>query len=117
MPDGSIQRAPCWPIGFRVLIVMNPDKVIRQDVVRFTDLPNIGPAMSRDFAALGFREPGELAGSDPYQLYQDLCAATGSRHDPCVLDVFMSVTHFLEGGEARPWWHFSEERKRRYGQL
>ncbi|HET9680123.1 MAG TPA: helix-hairpin-helix domain-containing protein [Gammaproteobacteria bacterium] len=96
---------------------MNPVKVVREKVRRFTDLPNIGPAMARDFELLGFREPNELAGTDPLRLYQRLCSATGSRQDPCVLDVFMSVTDFLGGGDAKPWWHFTEQRKRQYGQL
>jgi hypothetical protein len=36
------------------------------------------------------------------------------RQDPCVLDVFMSIVHFMDGGEALPWWSFTEERKRSY---
>jgi hypothetical protein len=34
-----------------------------------------------------------------------------------VLDVFMSVTSFLLDGPARPWWCFTEQRKRQYGRL
>jgi hypothetical protein len=96
---------------------MHPSRVVRENVRRFTDLPNIGPSLARDFALLGYRQPGELAGADPLMLYYALCAATGMRQDPCVLDVFMAVTDFLAGGAPRPWWHFTAERKRRYGQL
>ena len=96
---------------------MNPAKVVRAKVKRFTDLPNIGPAAAKDFELLGFKEPGELVGADPLHLYEALCVATGSRHDPCVLDTFMSVTHFLGGGAPEPWWHFTEQRKRLYGHL
>ena len=84
---------------------------------RFTDLPNIGPAMARDFELLGFSEPSQLVGADPLQLYQSLCVATGARHDPCVLDVLMSVTSFLGGAAPQPWWHFTGQRKRQYGPL
>lgn len=94
---------------------MNPSKVIRERVRRFTDLPNIGPAMARDFELLGLKEPAQLAGADPFELYLALCAATGARQDPCVLDVFMSVTDFLAGGLPAPWWDFTELRKRQYG--
>lgn len=94
---------------------MNPARVVRENVRRFTDLPNIGPAAARDFELLGYREPAQLAGADPLALYRSLCATTGARHDPCVLDVFMSVTQFLDGGAAEPWWNFTEQRKRRYG--
>ena len=74
---------------------MNPAKVVRETVKRFTDLPNIGPAGAKDFELLGFKEPGELVGADPLKLYEALCAATGFRQDPCVLDTLMSVTQFL----------------------
>jgi len=94
---------------------MHPDKVVREKVRRLTDLPNIGPAGARDFELLGFNTPQQLAGADPLDLYTSLCVATGVRQDPCVLDVFMSVAHFLDGGSPQPWWHFTDERKRRYG--
>ncbi|WEN15458.1 helix-hairpin-helix domain-containing protein [Rhodanobacter sp. AS-Z3] len=96
---------------------MNPAKVVRSRIRQFTDLPNIGPASARDFVLLGFSEPAQLIGADPLVMYHALCAATGSRQDPCVLDVFMSVTHFLSGGEAEPWWHFTAQRKRQYTAL
>ncbi len=96
---------------------MNPEKVVREKVRRFTDLPNIGPAGAKDFEVLGFKEPFELVGADPLKLFEALCAATRSRQDPCVLDVLMSVTHFLDGGKPAPWWHFTEQRKRQYGHL
>ncbi len=96
---------------------MNPDKIVRDKVRRFTDLPNIGRAGAKDFALLGFKEPSELVGADPLKLFEALCAASGARQDPCVLDVLMSVTHFLDGGKPEPWWHFTEQRKRQYGHL
>ncbi len=96
---------------------MHPAKVNRARLHAFTDLPNIGPAMASDFVALGYTHPQQLAGLDPYALYQALCAHTGTRQDPCVLDVFMSVTSFLAGEPPQPWWAFTAERKREYGQL
>ena len=96
---------------------MNPSKVVRNKVRRFTDLPNIGPAGAKDFELLGYKTPDQLHAVDPIELYQSLCLATGVRQDPCVLDVFMSVTAFLQGGSPEPWWHFTEKRKRMYGQL
>ncbi|MFW9615571.1 helix-hairpin-helix domain-containing protein [Aquabacterium sp.] len=38
---------------------------------------------------------------------------TGLRQDPCVLDTLISVTCFMQGDEARPWWHYTAERKAR----
>lgn len=96
---------------------MNPSKVIRERIRHFTDLPNIGAAAARDFELLGFTHPAQLEGADPLDLYKSLCIATGSRHDPCVLDTFMSVTDFLSGNDPEPWWHFTERRKQQYGKL
>ncbi len=90
---------------------MNPAKVRRDRLLALTDLPNIGPAMARDLRLLGFEHPGQLAGQDPQALYDRLCELTGVRQDPCVLDVFVSVTRFMDGEEAKPWWHFTPERK------
>lgn len=82
-----------------------------------TDLPNVGPVMAKDLRLVGIRLPGELVGKDPYVLYEDLCRRTGSRQDPCVLDVFISITRFMNGEAARSWWDYTEERKRLYGSV
>ena len=92
---------------------MNPAKVDRNRLVVLTDLPNIGPAMAEDFRLLGIDQPGQLVGRDPFQLYEQLCQITNSRQDPCVIDVFISVTRFMSGDEPRPWWTYTEERKQR----
>ncbi len=75
-------------------------------------LPNVGPATARDLRSLGITRPQALVGKDPYALYERLCRRTGLRHDPCVMDVFLSVVRFMEGAPARPWWAYTAERKR-----
>ena len=92
---------------------MNPSKVSRDRLETLTDLPNIGPAMARDLRQLGFDHPAQLAGQDPQALYDRLGELTGVRQDPCVLDVLVSVTRFMDGEEPRPWWHYMPERKNR----
>jgi hypothetical protein len=92
---------------------MNPAKVDRTRLEKLTDLPNIGRASAGDLVLLGIDTPGQLKGRCAYAMYDELCAKTGVRHDPCVIDVFLSVTRFMDGGPARPWWDFTEERKRR----
>lgn len=84
----------------------------RNDIKRFRDIPNVGPAIEKDFIALGLKEPAELIGKDPYLLYRDLCTITQKRHDPCVIDVFISVVKYMEGGPAKKWWEYTEQRKR-----
>lgn len=90
---------------------MNPDKVDRNNTRKLTDLPNIGKASAADLHLLGITHPAELLGQDPYQMYRDLCQLTGQRHDPCVIDVFISITRFMQGEPARPWWAYTAERK------
>jgi Pathogenicity locus len=90
---------------------MNPDKVDRTRLRLLTDLPNIGKACAADLCLLGIHEPAHLAGKCPIAMYEALCEITGARHDPCVIDVFMSVTRFMAGEAPRPWWAFTDERK------
>ena len=78
-------------------------------------LANIGPAMVRDFARLGITEPAQLAGCDAVELYERLCELDGQRHDPCVLDTFMSAVDHADGAPPRPWWTYTPERKRLLG--
>lgn len=82
------------------------------DCPELEDLPNIGPKMAADFRLMGITKPKQLAGKDPYKLYEKLCRLTGVRQDPCVLDVFIAATRFVGGEPARPWWHYTAERKR-----
>ncbi len=91
---------------------MSPDKVDRARLACLTDLPNIGKSAEADLRLLGYDTPAQLEGACPFELYERLCERTGQRHDPCVIDVFMSVTRFLAGEPPRVWWAFSEERKR-----
>jgi len=81
------------------------------NIARLTDIPNIGPAMARDLNLLGIKRPEQLRGRDPYLLYEDLCRVTGKRQDPCVLDVFIAAVRFMAGEPARPWYHYTAERK------
>jgi hypothetical protein len=91
---------------------MNPVKVKRDCVKQLTDLPNIGKAMAENLRTIGIIKPEQLTGRSPYEMYQELCSKTGSRHDPCVIDVFVSITRFIEGDNPRPWWEYTAERKR-----
>ncbi|MGI5126539.1 helix-hairpin-helix domain-containing protein [Pseudonocardia sp. CA-107938] len=77
-----------------------------------TSLANIGPAMERDLSRLGIRRVTDLAGQDAVELYERLCELDGRRHDPCVLDTFMSAVDQADGAPPRPWWTYTQERKR-----
>ncbi len=84
-----------------------------RELTRPEDLPNVGPAIAAKLRQVGVREPADLIGRDPYALYDELNAHLGTRCDPCVLDVFISVTRVMAGDPARPWWEYTAERKAR----
>jgi len=44
--------------------------------------------------------------------YRELATVMVQRHDPCVLYVLLAVKHFLEKGEALPWWLFTGQGKK-----
>lgn len=92
--------------------IMNPHKVDRARLKQLTDLPNVGKSTASDLRLLGIDTPEQLSRECPLELYDRLCRATGHLHDPCVMDVFMSITEFMRGQTPRPWWEFTEIRKR-----
>ena len=96
---------------WRTFVLMNPHKVDRARIDQLTDLPNVGKATASDLCLLGFRSPQQLAGECPFAMYERLCRNTRQRHDPCVIDVFMSVISFMKGESPRPWWEFTATRK------
>ena len=105
-----IQVGPVFYIDPQWKQMKNPD---RETVSRLDELPNIGKAIADDLRLIGIDHPKKLIGKDPFELYEALCIKTGMSHDPCVIDVFISVVHFMEGGDPLPWWSFTDERKRR----
>lgn len=91
---------------------MNPQKSRRDNVRKLEDLPNIGKAMAARLCLIGINTPEQLRDCDAYELYVMLCEKTGQRQDPCVIDVFLSIVHFMRSGEALPWWAFTAGRKK-----
>jgi hypothetical protein len=84
----------------------------RREVIRLEDIPNVGRAVAADLRRLGITSPDELLARDPYAIYDDLCRITGVRHDPCLLDTFISAVRYMEGAPKKPWWKYTAERKR-----
>jgi hypothetical protein len=96
-------------------MLKSPKAARAADCLNLEQLPNIGPALAADLRLLGIAHPGELRSRDPFALYQALCATTGKRQDPCVLDTFMAATDFMRGAAPLPWWRYTAQRKRIYG--
>jgi hypothetical protein len=82
-----------------------------RELGRLEDVPNVGKAIAKDLRYIGIEAPGDLTGKDPFELYDTLCAKSGVRQDPCVLDTFIAAVRYVEGGPKLPWWAFTAERK------
>ncbi|SNT39021.1 Pathogenicity locus [Actinomadura meyerae] len=76
------------------------------------DLVNVGRAVAGYFERVGITRTAQLAGRDPIELYEQMSAACGEALDPCLLDTVMSAVDQAEGRPARPWWHYTPQRKR-----
>jgi hypothetical protein len=83
----------------------------RRELTSLQEIPNVGPSLEESLERAGIKRPSQLKGKDPYVLYARLCKRTGVRHDPCVLDTFISAVRYMEGGPVQPWWHFTRERR------
>ncbi|MFC5833856.1 helix-hairpin-helix domain-containing protein [Nonomuraea insulae] len=77
-----------------------------------TGLLNVGNAVARYFERVGITRITQLKGRDPVELHEQMSAAHGQALDPCLLDTIMSAVDQAEGRPARPWWHYTPERKR-----
>jgi len=82
-------------------------KIDFEQPVKLRDIPNIGKASEQDLLLIGITTPDQLKGQDPVAMYDKLCQFTGTRHDPCVLDVFAAAVHYIETAESLPWWKFT----------
>jgi hypothetical protein len=98
-------------------LIKSPKAASAAECRTLEQLPNIGPSLAADLRLIGIRVPNDLRGKDAFVLYQALCATTGQRHDPCVLDTFMAATDFMGGARAAPWWHYTPHRKALFGQV
>lgn len=78
---------------------------------KLEDIPNIGKSIASDLRTIGIIGPRQLATRDPLQTYLALSDHMGKRHDPCVLYTLLAAKHFLQSGEAVPWWKFTAQGK------
>ncbi len=82
---------------------------------RLIDLRSVGPATVADFDLLGITAVEQLVTRDATELYVELCAVTGVRHDPCCEDVFAAAIAQARDPELplekREWAYYSRLRK------
>jgi hypothetical protein len=85
------------------------------DARRLRDLRGIGISIEANLKQLGVRTVADLARHDGDSLYEALCALTGTRQDPCVLDTFRCAVAQARNPklpvEQCNWWWWSRQRK------
>ena len=92
------------------------DEELRGEALRrLQALPGIGPSLADDLLLLGYHSPVELVGQDAVEMFERLQRITGTRQDPCVLDVFQCAVYVAGSEEPDPelakWWIWSRRRK------
>jgi Pathogenicity locus len=76
------------------------------------ELANVGPKVCRRFVSIGITSVEQLRGRDAMDLYEQMQEVAGHSEDPCLLDTVMSAIDQANGNPPRPWWSYTEERKR-----
>lgn len=78
---------------------------------RLEDLPGVGRAVARDYRLLGIIDPGMVAGSDPYELYERLEQLNGPT-DVCMLYTFRCAHYAASDPDPDPellsWWRWKD---------
>lgn len=82
-----------------------------EQAIKLEDIPNIGKSIAADLRSLSIDDPQQLAMHDPLITYLALADNMGRRHDPCVFYTLLAARHYLESGEAQPWWKFTGQGK------
>ena len=78
---------------------------------RLEDIPNIGRSLAADLRSVAVHTPADVKTMNPRRTYESLRTPMGQRHDPCVLDTFLAAHDFMNGGQPKPWWSFTAQRK------
>lgn len=75
-------------------------------------IPSVGASIAEDLWNLGVRSIEELAGRDPQELYNQLCAQAGVRVDRCMLYVFRCAVYSASTPNPDPdllqWWRWKD---------
>jgi pathogenicity locus Cdd1 protein len=101
--------------GYIQLMAKANIKRNKNKATQLEDLVSVGPAIRGDFERLGIHSVAQLRRANPKRLYDRLCRVTGTRQDPCVLDVFTAAVAQAKNprlpAEQCQWWYWSRKRK------
>jgi hypothetical protein len=90
-------------------------RALSPDNRKLRDLAGIGKSIEANLYSLGVMSVTDLASRDGFELYDQLCAKTRTRQDPCVLDTFRCAVAQARNprlpADQRNWWWWSRQRK------
>lgn len=93
-------------------MISDDNTVKKIGLKRLREIPGVGPKIANDLWQLGFKQPGELVGQDPEELYARLCAWQGIKVDRCMLYVFRCAVYYASNLEPEPdllkWWNWKD---------
>ena len=76
-------------------------------------IPWIGEKLSKELFDLGYRNPSDLQGESPEEMYNKLCELRGWHIDRCVLYVFRSAVYYVNNKSHDPellkWWAWKDK--------
>jgi len=88
------------------------DRPTRNDYGDLLTIPGVGKKIAADLVGLGIRKAADLKGRDPEDLYDALCAQTGTRVDRCMLYVFRCAVYYASNERHDPallrWWRWKD---------
>lgn len=80
---------------------------------RLRSIPGVGKSIAGDLWDLGIRDPGQLAGRSPQELYDELCRQQGTRIDRCMLYVLRCAVYYASEEQPDPellkWWKWKDK--------
>jgi len=93
--------------------LQNGDSLSVRDLRR---IPGVGISIANDLLNIGIHSVAELAGKDPYKLYDASNDYAGMVQDRCVLYVFRCAVYFadtppqLHEPELLKWWNWKDRK-------
>jgi len=84
----------------------------RKELSPLMEIPGVGRKTAADLWGMGIRSAEDLTGSDPQDLYDELCARQGIAVDRCMLYVFRCAVYFASNERRDPellkWWNWKD---------
>lgn len=74
------------------------DPAARDAWLSFQEIPDIDGAVAHDLIRLGIRNPVQLAGQDPQQLYRRISGLDGFSHDARLIDTYQVAIQAARAG-------------------